>query len=92
MVCDFAENYAFVIQDAIQGVHWNNDQVTLHPFVAYYNEDNIIKHKNYIAISECLKHDTIAVHVFQRNFVNFLKREIEDLTNIIYFSDGASAQ
>jgi hypothetical protein len=33
---DFSENYSFVIQDAIQGFHWNNSQATVHPFVAYY--------------------------------------------------------
>lgn len=33
---DFAENYAFLVQDAVQGYHWNNDQATIHPFVIYY--------------------------------------------------------
>ena len=39
IVCaDFSENYAFVLQDAAQGFHWNNAQATLHPFVAYYSQ------------------------------------------------------
>ena len=38
VVCDFAENYSFVIQDEIQAFHWNNAMATLHPFVAYYKE------------------------------------------------------
>ena len=29
---DFSENYAFVLQDAAQGFHWNNAQATIHPF------------------------------------------------------------
>ena len=30
---DFSENYAFVLQDAAQGFHWNNTQATDHsPF------------------------------------------------------------
>ncbi|KAL5510106.1 hypothetical protein EMCRGX_G005586 [Ephydatia muelleri] len=33
---DFSENYSFVIQDAVQGFHWNNDQATIHPFIAYW--------------------------------------------------------
>ena len=33
---DFAENYQFVIQDEVQGFHWNNFQCTLHPVVTYY--------------------------------------------------------
>ena len=36
---DFADNYSFIIQDAIQGYHWNNSQATLHPFVVYFRED-----------------------------------------------------
>ena len=35
-VGDFSENYSFVIQGAIQGFHWNNDQATTHPFIAYW--------------------------------------------------------
>ena len=35
VVCDFAENYSFVVQDEIQSFHWNNSMVMLHPFVGY---------------------------------------------------------
>ena len=37
---DFSENYSFVLQDAAQGYHWNNSQATIHPFVAYYKDEN----------------------------------------------------
>ena len=32
---DFAKNYCFVVQDEVQGFHWNNLQCTLHPVVVY---------------------------------------------------------
>ena len=35
---DFAQNYSFVILDSVQGFHWNNDQATIHPVVAYYKQ------------------------------------------------------
>jgi len=36
ILMDFAENYSFVVQDAVQGQHWNNNsQATLHPFAVY---------------------------------------------------------
>jgi hypothetical protein len=35
VICDFAENFAFLVQDSIQGNYWSNDQATLHPFVCY---------------------------------------------------------
>ena len=36
LVGDFSKNYSFVVQDAVQGFHWDNSQCTIHPFVAYY--------------------------------------------------------
>ena len=41
---DFSENYSFIIQDAVQGYHWNNDQATLHPFVVYYTNQGYCNH------------------------------------------------
>ena len=38
VLLDFAENYSFLIQDAVQGHHWDNAQATLHPFVVYYHK------------------------------------------------------
>ena len=64
VLCDFSENYAFVIQDAIQGVHWNNDQATIHPFVVYYKNKNEINHTSIIAISENTKHDTLMQSIY----------------------------
>ena len=28
VILDFAENYSFVVQDAVQGFHWNNSHAT----------------------------------------------------------------
>ena len=30
VTADFSENYAFILQDAAQGFHWNNSQATIH--------------------------------------------------------------
>ncbi|KYM95059.1 hypothetical protein ALC62_14305, partial [Cyphomyrmex costatus] len=92
VICDFAENYAFVLQDAIQGIHWNNDQVTIHPFAIYYKENGKKHFVNFVAISDCLKHDTIAVHLFQRDLIAFLQEKFDNLNEIFYFSDGSGAQ
>ena len=37
---DFAENYPFIVQDEIQGYHWNNQQCNLHPIVLFYRKKN----------------------------------------------------
>ena len=51
----FAENYSFIVRDAIQGHHWNNSQATLRPFVIYFkNEKNKLHCRNLCIISDCL--------------------------------------
>ncbi len=93
VICDFAENYTFVLQDAAQGFHWNNSEATLHPFVAYYKEDGELKHLSLVVISDCLTHDTVAVHLFQKLLINHLSDHFgKKPKKIIYFSDGAAAQ
>ena len=41
ILLDFAENYSFIVQDAVQGYHWNNSQATLHPIVMYYFKEQL---------------------------------------------------
>ena len=82
-----------MLQDAAQGFHWNNSQATIHPFVIYYKESDKLKHISYVVISDCLRHDTVAVHLFQRNLIHFLKEKFGTLPQkIYYFSDGAASQ
>ena len=49
VLLDYAENYNFIYQDAIQSVHWDNTQATLHPAVIYVNNNN-----NLIVNSTCI--------------------------------------
>ena len=90
---DFSENYAFVVQDAVQGFHWNNTQATIDPFVVYYKESGEDRHLSFGIISDCLHHDTVAVYLYQKRLIAHLR---ETLTlspkQIFYFSDGAAAQ
>lgn len=44
IVCDFAENYAFVIQYAAPGFHWNNNQATVYPVIIYFKKNNVLCH------------------------------------------------
>ena len=95
VTADFSENYSFVLQVAAQGFHWNNSQATLHPFIAYYLDSGEVCHLSYVVISDCLHHDTVAVHLFQKSFIAFLKKLLPARLhprNMIYFSDGAASQ
>ena len=73
---DFSENYSFVLQDAAQGYHWNNSQATIHPFVVYYRHSGEERHLSFVVISESLHHDTIAVFLFQKTLLSFLKEAL----------------
>ena len=92
VVCDFAENYSFVVQDEIQSFHWNNSMVTLHPFVGYYKDEDILKHANFVSISECNIHDSVSVHLFITQFLSHIKEKLPMINKIIYYSDGRAAQ
>lgn len=85
---DFSENYAYVIQNASQAFHFNNDQCTVMPAVYYYRNEKVIKHKSIVFLSDCLKHDTASVYVVQSLLINEIKKNI-NVKKIIYFSDGA---
>ena len=44
-------------------------------------------------ISDCLVHDTVAVYLFQKTLIKFLKSNLTwPIHHIIYFSDGAPTQ
>lgn len=89
LVCfDFAENYAFVVQNSAQSFHWNNNQATIFTVVIYFQRNNELQHKSLAIISDNLSHDTIAVHVYQEIIINYLKKEYKP-KKIYYSTDGA---
>ena len=93
VIGDFSENYSFVVQDEVQGYHWVNNQATLHPFVAYYKSpDNVLRHKSYCIISDCLDHSTFAVYTYQKLLVKHLKENLPVFNKLFYFSDGCAGQ
>ena len=92
VVCDFAENYAFVIQNAAPGFHWNNNQATVFPVVIYYKTDEDLEHKSLVFISDCLHHDSVAVYAFLRETIKFVSTLSCDIKKFKFFSDGAPQQ
>lgn len=93
VIGDFSENFSFVVQDAVQGYHWTNDQATVHPWVCYYkDEQNELQYISVLMISDCTTHDVYTVSTFQKYLVEVLKSKISDIKKMIYFSDGAASQ
>ena len=74
ILLDFAENYHYMVQDEIQGYHWNKDQCTLHPVVIYYRVGNEVKHISLCILSDDLEHDTSFVHELLRRVMLLLRR------------------
>ena len=92
ILMDFAENYSFLVQEAVQDFHWENSQATVHPFVVYYRENEEVQCVNLCVISDCLRHDMITVHVYIGKVINYLKMQFSKISHIHYFSDGSAAQ
>lgn len=97
---DFAENYAFIVQDASQSFHWNNLQATLHPIVIYYMsnkqqqpQNNTLAHISYVFISDYMAHSHLAVYTMLRDLIPRLLRILpRPVTMIHYFTDGCAGQ
>ena len=64
--CDFAENYAFVIPNSTQSLHWNNNQATVFTAIVYYKLNDELKHVSIAVISDNLNHDTITVYEYKK--------------------------
>ena len=71
---------------------WDNSQATIHPFAVYLSESGKAKCLSICVITDCLRHDTTMVHAFVSNVLAHLKKELPNITKVIYFSDGAASQ
>lgn len=69
VVSNFAEKYAFVIQDAAPGFHWNNNQATIYTVVNYFKDF----HRSLAIVSDNTHHDAIAVHIYTKIIIDFIK-------------------
>ena len=95
----FSKNYTFIVQNQAQGFHWSNSMATVHSCVIYYKTkdeelNEILTHKRCVFISDCLNHNTVLVHIFQKKKnIRYIKQYL--LLNFkkdCYFSEGAAPQ
>jgi hypothetical protein len=82
---DFAQNFAFVIQQEVQCAFYYRQQATL--FTVYIKVGD--EHRNMVIISDSLTHDNKFVHAAQRIVIEFIKTEYPNVSTINYISDGA---
>ena len=92
IILDFAENCSFIIENAIQGYHWNSSQATLHPFIIYKKNQANLTHESVCIKLDHTKHDSSVVHTFLEKLLNVLKIKYPKLQKCIYISVGAGSQ
>ena len=91
--CDFAENYSYVVQDEIQSFHWENKQLTVHPFVCYRRRaDGSLEHVSICILSDSREHSANSVHCYLDEVVPFLKKQFPEMKKVHYFTDGCAGQ
>lgn len=70
---DFAENYQFMIQDEVQGFHWNSSQCTLHPIVIYFKSNQGTQSHSLCFITDDRNHDVDMVYEVIHQSINFMQ-------------------
>lgn len=85
---DFAENWAIIQKDAIQGYHWTNDQISIFTSVCYVGKSTM----SFGIVSDDRKHDTAFALAAMKMITDESKKLTEDeINNINVISDGATA-
>ena len=90
VLCDFAENFQFLIQDEIQSYHWSKEYCTLHPLVIYFQSEGSLQHKSFCFISNDNTHDTNFVYKVQTLLMEYLKENLPQISKLYYFTDGCA--
>ena len=96
LVQDFARNFVLDFQDEPKDLHWDHDQVTVHPMVLYRccpNErcDELVM-EEIIHITPGLKHDPLAVKHFEEDVEFHLKSNNVKYEEKFIWTDQAPTQ
>ena len=93
ILLDFAENYSFVTQDAVQCFHWENSQATLHLLFVYHRSpNNILESLNICVLSDHGSNNLSAVPAFLPSALFFVKTKTPFVQKVVCCSDGAASQ
>ena len=76
----FAENYQFVIQNEVQGSHWNNSRCTLHSVNTCFLENDELKSISYCIFFDDRKHDAALVYEMKKAILADLKCKLAELS------------
>ena len=89
---DFAENFSCVSADEVQSAYWNQGSVTLHPVVVYYKENDMLKHINYVFVSDDFGHNIGLVYAILKQLIPDIKSKVPKISKVFYWTDSPSYQ
>jgi hypothetical protein len=81
-----------MVQDAVQGCHWTNGQVTLHTIAIYVHQPESPSKPKPVSLcidSDCMVHVTSTFYAFQKVATQYIKTLDSNMRKVLYFSDGA---
>ena len=94
---DYAENYQCRFQGEVQSAFFDQNQVTIHPMMAYYkermeNEELLVKHA-IIGITDDHQKGALGVKMFEKEAITIIEREKgKNLRTVHEFTDGCASQ
>ena len=89
---DFAENFACRSLEEIQSAYWNQTSVTLHPVVIYYKENEELKHKSIVVISDEMSHSASTVCTILDDLLPQIKAIVPNCSKVHYWTDSPTSQ
>jgi hypothetical protein len=89
---DVAENFTCRSLDEVQTAYWSQTSVTLHPIVAYYRDDESLKHKSIVIISDTIHHSAGIVCTFIDAMIPEVRKLDPMVKRIHYWTDSPSSQ
>lgn len=90
---DFSENWAHKFQDEISAFYFDNQQITVHPMVLNYrNEENNLLCRTFAGISSETSHSVPTVFSFIQAIMSFIRHILPELKIIHFVSDSPSSQ
>ena len=85
---DFAENFAFTLQDEVQSHYYSRDQCSILTCVVYYQCDGTVQHESFCGFSEDRLHDVAPMILGVSRLLRMVAAKMH-ISTITYFTDGA---
>ena len=89
---DFSENWSVCSSREIYSAYFAKEQLTIHPVVVHYRENDALHHKFYVVVSEERNHDAPTVYSFLQTLVPKIRDDLQTLQHIHYITDSPSSQ